>query len=419
MFQGYGDRYDGAAKFDPSGGTVDPRVPAIQQFDIGTHLAKLQPFLTLPRETIPGITAREAARYLKWSAGVLGLEFIETEGVAPTFLLLPAGPAPRVLLFQTWHAETLPAAGAIEGAERLALGTAIAGVALAEATVSRSPEADRNSRFALVIAPSASSGSQGLDRLLRDRRDRLSAESALWIRIAPASASASPSAPAPRRRVFLGARGRTVLALRGGDGNPYRARDVVVEELRAQAFGPRPLDFELIRKMAQQTGPLELLSPSLEPGTSAEERIRRALFDPKGEVAVPPIPHPDRPRAWLTFETAESMEAEPIAARVTALSGGGDVDIVERFPWDRVNIHHPGIRALIGVAKSRSGGAEIWPQSPWPTPSGLFSRALGTSLAEWGIPFSPAAAIRFPQRPDFEAMVQEAAELLLGSAQPS
>ncbi|MGE5177635.1 MAG: hypothetical protein ACM3PF_00930 [Bacteroidota bacterium] len=370
--------------------------------DVQTQLTRLQPVLTLPRETVPRLTAREVGAYLRAAAERLGLEFAESTAVVPTFLLLPRT-APRAVLFQTWHAEPLPVEpGAVDGAERLALGAAVAG-AEAAATALGSQGAPVLAPFAFVVAPSATAGSQLLDEVLRERRARLGAPAAIWLRIAPAGGS--------RRAVFLGARGRVVVGVRGGDGNPYRARDAVVAELREGAYGPRPLDFELMRKLAQRPENLALLPPD-ENGTP-EERIRHALFEPHGEIVVPGAAHPDRPRAWLTFEIAEAMEPEPIARRVEALSGGGRADLVERFPWDRANIHHPTIHALIELAREVSEGAEIWPSSPWATPSGLFTRALGTNLVEWRIPLPAGAAIRLPGPQPLEAMAREAANLLL------
>lgn len=380
-----------------SSGTAGPRL------DPGAHLVKLQRLLSLPRETLPRLTAEEAGRYLRGSAERIGLEFVEFKGVAPIFLLLPRGEAPpSAVLFQTWHAEAAPVEpAAIEGAERLALGAAVAGVETAMAA-----------RVAVVVAPAASAGSRGLAELLREHRGRLEAGAAYWIRVAPPAASGTA-----RRNVFLGGRGRVVIALRGGEGNPYRARDAVVEALREEAYGPRPLDFELIRKLASNPGALGLIgqgegAASTGGAVSNEERLRRALFDPRGEIVIPAVPHPDRPRAWLTFETAEAMEAESIANRVNALSGGGQADIVENFPWDRANIHHPAVHALIELSREKGGGAEIWPSSPWPTPSGVFSRALGVGLAEWGIPLPSGAQVRFPKPEEFGSMALEVAELL-------
>jgi hypothetical protein len=388
------------------------------KLDPAEQLARLQSFLTLPRETIPRLTTRDAATLLRASAGRVGLEYVESSGVAPVFLLLPRGGAsPGVTLFQTWHAETMatPAAAAVEGAERLALGAALAALEAVGASGALGPA--EAPRAALVASPASSAGSSGLDQLLGEHRERLRAEAAFWIRIVPVAPR--------RRRVFLGSRGRVVVAVRGGEGNPYRARDQVVSELAEQAYGPRPLDFELLRKLAADPEAIAALGEAPGPetrvatgadgaaGAPAEERLRRALFDPRGDVVAPPAAHPERPRAWITIEIAEGMEPEPIARRVEALSGGGRADLVERFPWDRWNIHAPAIQALIAVAKARSEGAEIWPLSPWPSPSGLFSRALGTGLAEWGVPLPPGTAFRLPKPEQLEAITLEIAELLL------
>jgi hypothetical protein len=274
----------------------------------------------------------------------------------------------------------------------------------------------RQPRVALVAAPSAGAGSQGLDEILVSQREQLRCDAAFWIRIAPESAPR-------RRRVFLGARGKLVIALRGGDANPYRVRDQVVAELVEQAYGPRPLDFELMRKLAQ--GPdavafLREVSPAARAvenaGAGAEEEIRRALFLPRGDIVIPPAVHPERPRAWLTFEIAEAMEPDVIAKRVETLSGGGQAELVERFPWDRANIHHPAAHALIEMAKATSDGAEIWPSAPWASPSGLFSRALGVGLFEWGVPLPRGTAFRIPKPAEFEAISMEVAHLLVGAA---
>src|SRR6185295_10817146 len=130
--------------------------------------------------------------------------------------------------------------------------------------------------------------------------------------------------------------------------------DQVVAELVEQAYGPRPLDFELIRKLANDPGSVPFARPeqahdAAGATTSAEEEIGRALFEPRGDVVAQKAAVPDRPRAWLVFETAEAMEAEPVARRVADLSGGGSADLVENFPWDRWNIHAPAIQALIAV----------------------------------------------------------------------
>ena len=382
------------------------------ELDAAEQLARYQSFLTLPRETIPKLSARDAGILLRAAAGRLGLEAIEIAGVAPTFLLLPRE-APLVTLFLTWTSAPLGRPDAAEdAADRLALAASLAAlesVALAEAV---RPAAAL--RVALVVAPAANAGSQGMDALLREHRDQLRAEAAFWFRIAPA-------APA-RRRVYLGSRGHVVLGLRGGDGNPYRARDQIVAELLEQAYGPRPLDFELIRKLAGDSGAVSFAHGPSGPMERAggdrpvEDQIRASLFEPRGDVVVPKASLPDRPRAWLIFETAEAMEAEPIARRASELSGGGSADLVESFPWDRWNIHAPAIQALIAVAKSRSEGAEIWPLSPWPSPSGLFSRALGMGLAEWDVPLPAGTAFRIPSPAQFEAIVREISEVVTRGA---
>jgi hypothetical protein len=87
--------------------------------------------------------------------------------------------------------------------------------------------------------------------------------------------------------------------------------------------------------------------------------------------------------------------------------------VAEAFPWDRLNIHHPSIQGEIRTAKSVTEGAEIWPMAPWVTPSGLFTKMLGTPLAEWGVPLPAGAAIRFPMAEALTAMERELAELSL------
>ncbi len=380
--------------------------------DTGVQLKRLQSFLTLPRETIPGLTARDAGTLLRATASRLGLEFVENKGVAPTFLLLPqAGAVPIVTVFGTWHGEPSPTpAAAVDGAERLALGAILAAVETTATAGALGPPGQP--RVALVVAPSAGAGSQGLEQLLTAHREQLRGDAAYWIRIAPEAA--------PRRRVFLGARGKLVIALRGGDANPYRVRDQLVAELAEQAYGPRPLDFELMRKLAQSPDAVAFLrevspaaGPADESGPGAEEEIRRALFLPRGDIVVPPAVHPERPRAWLSFEIAEAMEPDVIAKRVEALSGGGQTELVERFPWDRANIHHPATHVLIEMAKATSDGPEIWPSAPWASPSGLFSRALGVGLFEWGVPLPRGTAFRIPKPAEFEAISMEVADLLV------
>lgn len=51
--------------------------------------------------------------------------------------------------------------------------------------------------------------------------------------------------------------------------------------------------------------------------------------------------------------------------------------------------------------------------APWTTPSGVFTRALGVPLAEWGVPLPQVEAIRNPGPEIFEPVQLEIAELLL------
>ena len=44
--------------------------------------------------------------------------------------------------------------------------------------------------------------------------------------------------------------------------------------------------------------------------------------------------------------------------------------------------------------------------------SGIFTRALGTPLAEWGIPIDASVAVRFPKSEQFEKLAAEAAGLI-------
>jgi len=88
--------------------------------DTSSYLQNLQALLSMPRETLPQLTAVEARKALGWASEALGLELIEIEGAAPTFLLLPEpGSTPAALFFTTWHAEVLQVApAAVEGARR-------------------------------------------------------------------------------------------------------------------------------------------------------------------------------------------------------------------------------------------------------------------------------------------------------------
>ncbi len=377
------------------------------------YLSALQPLLALPAETVPQVTAVEARKALTWAAGRLGAELVEIKGAAPTFLLLPPGDsAPDVTLLATWHAESMPVTpAALEGAERLALA---ASLAAAGAPAGAPAKKAKPPRVAVVVPPAATHGSLVLLETLAAHRERLRAPVAFWPRI---------TGPAPaRRRVFLGARGRVVIGLWGEGGNPYALRDDIVLALGNEAYGPRPLDFELLRKLALSAEALEFLEESFEdPDALAGEavpatRLRVALFEPRGRVLTPPVRHPDRPRAWLVFETAENMDAADILARVEAGSGGSRAEVAEAFPWDRLSIHHPSIQALIRLAKARSEGAEIWPMAPWATPSGAFSRALGIPLAEWGVPLPAGSAVRQPSPEAYRRLVVEIAELVLRAA---
>lgn len=380
------------------------------RFDAALQLSTFEPLLALARETVPQATAAEARKTLTAAAARLRLELLENGNVAPVFLLLPPpGVTPRITLFAAWHGEAMPVMpAAVTGAERLALAAGIAAVEAVAASGALGPTGSPP-EVAIVVVPGSTQGSLVLGEALRANRARLEAPVAVWPRIAQ-------GAPR-RRRVYLGARGRVVIGLWGEGANAWAIRDALVTALSEEAYGPRPLDFELLRKLAQSPDALDFLEetiadPAAVAGTG-EQRLRRALFEPLGQVSRPASPHPDRPNAWLTIETAEAMEPDDLLARTRALAGTARVELAEGFIWDRANIHHPATQALIGMAKSRSEGAEIWPMAPWPTPSGIFTRALGTGLAEWAVALPPATMVRFPKPDAYEAVAREVAELIL------
>lgn len=371
-----------------------------------SHLACFQGLMESARETLPQATSSIARVALERAAGWIGSELIENKGVAPIFGLLPAGGAePRLTLFATWHAETLPVTpAAVEGAERLALAITLGAVAGAM----EAGGLERGS-VAVVVAPGSAHGSLVLDPFLREHRARIAAREGFWLRVA----AAAPR----RRRIYMGGRGRVVIGIWGGEASPYIVRDQVVDRLHEEGYGPRPLDFELVRKLAGSREALEFLEETIEDPSAAtddgETRLKRALFEPFGQVIRPGASHPDRPSAWLSIEIAEGMEPPRILALAREAAAGSRVEMAEALPWDRIGIHHPAIQTLIQLSKSRSAGPELWPMSPWVTPSGVFTRALGTPLAEWGIPLPPGNAVRFPKPEAFAAMELEAAELLL------
>lgn len=371
--------------------------------DVDTHRAWFQELTSMGREGLPRASADAARRALGAAAPALRSELVEIEGAAPTFLLVPRADArPDLAVFTSWHAETRPALpAALEGAERTALVAAVGALTALSA-------AGEGRGVALVVSPGASHGSIVLDRVLREHRPSLQAPVAFWPRI-------GPRAP-KRRRVFLGARGLVVLAIRG-DVNPYVLRDRIVADLARDAFGPRPLDFELLRKVARSEPEMELLEDALDDPASApgegEDRLRAALFEPRGSVSRPSVRTPDRPAAWITIEIAEDMDPEGVAAKAREHAPGVPIDLVEGTPWDRHNIHHAAVRAAIHTAKHRSEGAEIWPMAPWVTPSGVFTRALGTPLVEWAVPLPAATQARNPTSEALLGMERELAELFL------
>jgi len=370
------------------------------------HLSSFQRLMTLARETVPHLSAEAARAAIRGAGEAIGLEFVETKGVAPIFALFPGADAgPRITFYCTWHSETLPVTpAAAEGAERLALAVTLAALSdLSAAGVEEIGSA------AVVVAPGAAHGSLVLDPFLREHRAKIASPMGFWLRVLP-------SAPR-RRRIYLGGRGRVVIGLWGGDANPYEIRDKVAAVLHDEAYGPRPLDFELIRKLATNRDALDLLDETIEAPEAAtsdgEWRLKSALFEAHGQVIRPGASHPDRPSAWLSIEIAEGMEAPEILARIRALAPGSRVEMAEALPWDRIGIHHPSIKAVIPLTKCRSAGPDIWPCSPWVTPSGVFSRATGMPLVEWGIPLGSGNAVRFPKEDAFGAMEEEAAELAL------
>jgi hypothetical protein len=392
--------------------TDDPRP---FRFDATRHLSNYQEILGLPRETLPQSTAEATRRALHRAAAVLRLDLVATEGVAPIFLLLPpVGAEPSVALYATWHAESAPVLpAALEGAERLALAATLAALEATAAAGSRETgRAPINP--AIVVAPAASHGSLPLAEALAGHRERLRARTAFWVRIAP-------TAPR-RRRVFLGSRGRAVVGLWGEGPNPYAIRDALLDALTEEAYGPRPLDFELLRKLAASEEAKSFLEETIADSGAVrgegEARLRNALFAPRGQVMAPAYRHPDRPAAWIVFETSEGMEAADIRARVESLAGGARVEMAEALPWDRIGIHHPSVRAAIAESKERSAGPEFWPMAPWTTPSGAFTRALGLPLLEWAVPLPPGGAVRPPTPPTFEPIVLEIAQLLRRTVVP-
>ena len=380
---------------------------AALRFDPEAHLSLFQELLSMPRETLPQLTATATRTALTRAAAMLDLDLIEKAAVAPIFLLLPRAGADsaEVTLLASWHAESAPVVpAAVEGSERLALAASVGALSAIRDSGLRRP--------ALVVAPATGHGSMPLATVLAEHRALLQAPVAFWPRIAPATPK--------RRRVFLGSRGRAVLGLWGEGANAYEVRDRLVEELSREAFGPRPLDFELLRKLAGDREALDFLEESIEDPDSVagegETRLRNALFEPRGAVHRPPVRHPDRPTAWISLDLAEAMEPTDIARRAQSYAGSSKVEIAEAFAWDRQNIHHPATQALIQTAKSHSEGAEIWPLAPWVTPSGLFTRALGTPLSEWSVPLPKGTAVRFPKPDALEAVEREIAGLLLRGA---
>jgi hypothetical protein len=383
---------------DPSRGFM-----SVNREQIDDHLTYFQELIELGRETLPQRTVEAARRALGRSAAALGLELVETTSPIPTFLLLPpGGQAPSLTVFGSWSAEAHPVApAAAEGGERLALAASVGGLAAAIGS------GELPWLPAMVVPPGAGHGSLVLEATLGGHRPSLQAKAAFWPRVG----SVAPR----RRRVFLGARGRVVFGLWGGESNPYTLRDRLVTELGDAAYGPRPLDFELLRKLAGRPDALEFLEEAVVDPLAGddEDRLRNAMFAPIGHVAKPPTAHPDRPRAWITIEGAEDMDPAMVVERARALASDSRVEQAEGFRWDRLNLYHPSVQALIHTAKARSEGADIWPAAPWVTPSGLFTRALGTPLAEWTAPLPPGTRARAPGLEAYRFVVDELSELFV------
>ena len=380
---------------------------SVNRGQIDDHLTYFQELIELGRETLPQRTVEAARRALGRSAAALGLELVETTSPIPTFLLLPpGGQAPSLTVFGSWSAEAHPVApAAAEGGERLALAASVGGLAAAIGS------GELPGLPAMVVPPGAGHGSLVLEATLGGHRSSLQAKAAFWPRVG----SVAPR----RRRVFLGARGRVVFGLWGGDSNPYTLRDRLVTELGDAAYGPRPLDFELLRKLAGQPNALDFLEEAVvDPLTGDDEdRLRNAMFAPIGHVAKPPTAHLDRPRAWITIEGAEDMDPAMVVERARALVSDSRVEQAEGFRWDRLNLYHPSVQALIHTAKARSEGAEIWPAAPWVTPSGLFTRALGIPLAEWTAPIPTGTRARAPGLEAYRFVVDELSELFVRSVE--
>ena len=87
-----------------------------------------------------------------------------------------------------------------------------------------------------------------------------------------------------RRRIYLGARGRVVLGVWDPGVNTYRLRDRMVEELRAEAYGPRPLDFELLRKVDLGQGRAAAWFPELPEECRPPRHCRRLTDDEVQEL---------------------------------------------------------------------------------------------------------------------------------------
>ncbi len=148
----------------PGNFRVNPVELAQLRFEAEAHLALFQELMSLPRETIPQLSAAAARKTLTAAASAIGLELTVVESVVPTFLLLPpGGAAPVLTVFASWHAEAHPVfPAAVEGAERLAL--------LATVGAIGALRAGGVAPAAVIVAPAATQGSLPLSECLRAHR---------------------------------------------------------------------------------------------------------------------------------------------------------------------------------------------------------------------------------------------------------
>ncbi len=138
-------------------------------------------------------------------------------------------------------------------------------------------------------------------------------------------AAAGVSGSARARGAGVAGRGR----------KPYSIRDRLIEQLKEESYGPRPLDFELLRKLADQAAGRWTFSrrPStIRSRWRGEAKcLRAALFEPRGQVIRPPVRHPDRPQAWIVIETAENIDADDAARKAAAIAASAKIEMAEEF----------------------------------------------------------------------------------------